>query len=252
MRLKNKVALVTGGASGIGRATAEKFIAEGAVVSICDVNDMVGQATADEIGVSYYHVDTADREEVNGWVDAVMTEYGRVDVLVNNAGITRDAIFVKVKDGAVVKQMTEDAFDAVMNVNLKGVFNCAQAVTPIMIEQGGGVILNAASVVGRDGNFGQTNYVASKAGVIGMTKVWARELGRHNIRCVAIAPGFTKTAMTDKIPKPILDNIVKGIPLNRAGRPEDIANAYAFLASDEASFITGDVLRVDGGGVTGT
>ncbi len=245
MRFENKVVLVTGGAAGIGKATAEKFAAEGARVAICDV-----EANPDEPG--QYKVDVTDRQAVQAWVDDVKAKYGRIDVLVNNAGITRDGHLVKMQDGYLVRQMSEADFDLVMNINLKGVFNCTQAVTPIMIQAGGGVILNASSVVGLDGNFGQTNYVASKAGVIGMTKVWARELGRYNIRVNAIAPGFVLTDMTAKMPEKVLDGMKARTPLARLGQPIDIANAYAFLASDEASFISGAVLRVDGGIVIGT
>ena len=182
----------------------------------------------------------------------MVDKYKRVDVLVNNAGVLRDGLLVKVKDGQLVKQMPEDDFDLVINVNLKGVFNCTQAVTPFMIEQGSGVILNASSVVGLDGNFGQTNYVATKAGVIGMTKVWARELGRYGIRVNVVAPGFIATEMVQAMPEKILSGMKGRTPLNRLGQPEDVANAYLFLASDEAAFISGAVLRVDGGIVIGT
>ncbi|HEX6385033.1 MAG TPA: SDR family oxidoreductase, partial [Anaerolineae bacterium] len=154
--------------------------------------------------------------------------------------------------GELVGQMEETAFDAVVNVNLKGVFNCTQAVAPVMIGQGSGIILNASSVVGLDGNFGQTNYVATKAAVVGMTKVWARELGRYGIRVNAVAPGFIATEMTAAMPEKVLDSMRSHTPLRRMGRPEEVANAYAFLASDEASFISGAVLRVDGGIVIGT
>ena len=173
-------------------------------------------------------------------------------MLVNNAGVLRDSTLVKVKDGELVKQMSEADFDLVIAVNLKGVFNCTQAVVPYMIRQGGGVILNASSIVGLDGNFGQTNYVATKSAVIGMTKVWARELGRSNIRVNAIAPGFTATEMVAAMPENVLAGMKARTPLGRLGEPRDIANAYLFLASDEASFITGEVLRVDGGIVVGT
>ena len=193
MRLKDKVALITGGAAGIGKATAQRFIEEGAKVVICDVNTGVGEATVAELGpnAAFYQVNVTDRQSVQEWVDTVVEEYGRVDILVNNAGVLRDNMLVKVKDGELVKQMPEAEFDLVIAVNLKGVFNCTQAVAPYMINQGSGVILNASSVVGLDGNFGQTNYVATKAGVIGMTKVWAREFGRHGIRVNAVAPALS-------------------------------------------------------------
>ena len=254
MRLKDKVCIVTGGAAGIGKATAERFAEEGATVVLCDVNEAVGQATAAAIGgaTTFVKVNVADRQAVGEFVDGVVAQFGRVDVLVNNAGVLRDGTLVKVKDGELVKQMPEADFDLVVSVNLKGVFNCTQAVAPHMIRQGSGVILNATSIVGLDGNFGQTNYVATKAGVIGMTKVWARELGRSGIRVNAIAPGFTATEMVAAMPENILAGMRARTPLGRLGDPRDIANAYLFLASDEASFITGEVLRVDGGIVVGT
>ncbi|MGC9399835.1 MAG: beta-ketoacyl-ACP reductase [Anaerolineae bacterium] len=253
MRLKDKVTLITGGAAGIGKATALRFAEEGATVVICDVNEEAGNQVAEEIGGDFYKVDVTDREAVQAWVDDVVEKHGRVDVLVNNAGITRDALFVKVKDGELVKQMGEDAFDMVVAVNLKGVFNCTQAVAPIMIKQGeGGVILNASSVVGLYGNFGQTNYVATKAGVIGMTKVWARELGRYQIRVNAVAPGFIATEMVMKMPEKVLNSMRDHTPLGRLGQPEDIANAYLWLASDEAGFVHGATISVDGGIVIGT
>jgi len=252
MRLKGKVCLITGGAAGIGRATAERFAEEGATVVIADLNEEVGRATAEAIGATFYRVNVADRAAVQAWVDDVVAKSGRVDVLVNNAGVLRDSTLVKVKDGELVKQMSEADFDLVIAVNLKGVFNCTQAVAPYMIRQGGGVILNASSIVGLDGNFGQTNYVATKSAVIGMTKVWARELGRAGIRVNAIAPGFTATEMVASMPENVLAGMKARTPLGRLGEPRDIANAYLFLASDEASFITGEVLRVDGGIVVGT
>ncbi len=254
MRLANRVCLITGGAAGIGKATAQRFIEEGATVVICDVNQETGQQAAAELGpqAAFYLVNVTDRQAVQAWVDDVVARYGHIDVLVNNAGIMRDNMLVKVKDGELVKQMPEEDFDLVIAVNLKGVFNCTQAVAPVMIRQGGGVILNATSIVGIDGNFGQTNYVATKAGVIGMTKVWARELGRYNIRVNAVAPGFTLTEMVRQMPEKILEGMVSRTPLGRLGEPRDIANAYLFLASDEASFISGVVLRVDGGIVVGT
>ncbi len=252
MRLKDKVALITGGAAGIGKATAKVFVEQGATVSICDVNDAAGMEVAENLGCTFSKVDVSDRGAVQNWVDEVATQFGGIDILVNNAGILRDALLVKVKDGELVKQMTEDDFDAVVSVNLRGTFNCTQAVAPYMIRQGSGSIVNASSAVGLDGNFGQTNYVATKAGVVGMTKVWARELGRHGIRVNAVAPGLIKTEMLELMPENVLSDLKKHQPLGRFGQPEEVANAYLFLASDEASFVSGTVLRVDGAFVVGT
>ncbi|MEI2693017.1 MAG: beta-ketoacyl-ACP reductase [Anaerolineae bacterium] len=253
MRLKDKVTLITGGAAGIGKATAQRFQEEGAIVVICDVKEEDGQAVADELGLAaFYKVNVADRQDVQRWIDDVTARFGRIDVLVNNAGVLRDGRLVVVKDGELVKQMPEADWDLVIGVNLKGVFNCTQAVAPVMIKQGSGVILNASSVVGLDGNFGQTNYVATKSGVIGMTKVWARELGRNGVRVNAIAPGFIRTEMVLQMPEKVLADMAARVPLRRMGEPRDIANAYLFLASDEASYISGEVLRVDGGIVVGT
>ena len=254
MLMNDKVVVVTGGAAGIGKATALRFASEGAKVVICDVNETAGQGTLSELGndASFYKVNVAQRGEVQAWVDEVVKKYGRIDVLVNNAGILRDGQLIKFKEGQLVGQMAEADFDLVISVNLKGVFNCSQAVAPVMAAQGGGVILNATSIVGLDGNFGQTNYVATKSGVIGMTKVWSRELGKFNIRVNAVAPGFTATEMVTAMPEKILDGMKARTPLGRLGEPVDIANAYLFLASDQASFITGETLRVDGGIVVGT
>jgi len=254
MKLKDKVCLVTGGAAGIGKATAVQFAQDGAKVVICDVNAEAGESLLLSLGedASFYKVNVADRQDAQNWVEAVMRKYGRIDVLINNAGITRDNQLVKYKNGELVNQMPEADFDLVISINLKGVFNCTQAVVPFMIAGGGGVILNASSVVGLDGNFGQTNYVATKAGVVGMTKTWARELGRYNIRVNAVAPGFIATEMVAKMPEKVLDGMRGHTPLGRLGQPEDIAKAYAFLSSDDAAFITGAVLRVDGGIVVGT
>jgi 3-oxoacyl-[acyl-carrier protein] reductase len=239
--MKYKVTLITGGAAGIGKATAKRFFEEGATVIICDLDEELGEKTVQEIGpqVAFYNVNVTDRQAVQNWVDDVV-------------GILRDNLLVKVKEGELVKQMPEEDFDQVIAVNLKGVFNCTQAVAPYMIKKGSGVILNATSVVGLDGNFGQTNYVATKAGVIGMTRVWARELGRYNIRVNAVAPGFILTEMVQQMPQKILDNMIGHTPIGRMGQPRDIANTYLFLASEEASFITGATLRVDGGIVIGT
>lgn len=254
MRVKDKVTLITGGAAGIGLATAERFSEEGAKVVICDVNREAGEVALKRLGADsgFHIVDVRDRKAVGEWIQEVLSRYGRIDVLVNNAGILRDSMLVKFKDGEIVKQMSEADFDLVIAVNLKGVFNCAQAVAPVMIRQKRGVILNATSITGLDGNAGQTNYIASKAGVIGMTKVWARELGRYNIRVNAVAPGFTDTEILHSMPVSVLDGMRARTPLGRLAQPREIANAYLFLASDEASFITGAVLRVDGGIVIGT
>jgi 3-oxoacyl-[acyl-carrier protein] reductase len=254
MRLSEKVCLITGGAAGIGKATAEKFIKEGAKVIICDLDAEMGQTVADQLGSGtlFYKVNVIERAEVQAWVDDVINKFGRVDVLINNAGITRDGLFVKYKDGTLISQMSESDFDLVVDVNLKGTFNCAQAVTPQMIQQGGGVIVNASSIVGLYGNFGQTNYAATKFGVIGMTKTWSRELGRFNIRVNAVCPGFILTEMVKKMPEKILEGLAAKTPLGRMGQPEDVANLYAWLASDEASFIHGAAISVDGGMVLGT
>lgn len=254
MRLQDKVTLVTGGAAGIGKATALRFAEEGAKVVICDVNEEAGAALLADLGPAarFDKVDVTDRKRVQAWIDAVIAQYSHIDVLINNAGIIRDGLFVKMKDGELVKQMEESAFDMVVQVNLKGVFNCTQAVTPYMIKQGGGVIVNASSVVGLYGNFGQTNYVATKAGVIGMTKVWARELGRFNIRVNVVAPGFIMTEMVQKMPENVLADMKSHTPVGRLGEPRDIANAYLWLASDEASFVHGATISVDGGIVVGT
>jgi 3-oxoacyl-[acyl-carrier protein] reductase len=252
MRLKDKICLITGGAAGIGKATAERFSQEGAKVIICDIVEDAGKAVAQTTGGDFFKVDVTDRQAVQKWVDGVIDHHGQVDVLINNAGILRDNFLVRVKEGQLVKQMLEEDFDLVVAVNLKGTFNCTQAVAPYMIRQEGGVILNASSVVGLDGNIGQTNYVATKAGVVGMTKVWARELGRYNIRVNVVAPGFIATEMVMSMPEKVLEGMKSRIPLARIGEPKDIANVYVFLASGEASYISGAVLRVDGGIVIGT
>jgi len=246
--LKDKVVIVTGGAGGIGLATARRFAQEGCRVASWDVKD----GEAQEGGGIFQKVDVTSAASVESAVEDVAVRLGAVYVLVNNAGILRDGQLVKYKDGALAGVMSDEQFDAVIGVNLKGVFTCTRAVVPRMIQSGGGVILNASSVVGLYGNFGQTNYVATKAGVIGMTKVWARELGKYQIRVNAVAPGFIATEMVKQMPEKILQGMLGHTPLGRMGQPEDIANAYAWLASDQACFITGTVLSVDGGVVTGT
>jgi 3-oxoacyl-[acyl-carrier protein] reductase len=255
--LEGRVAVITGGANGIGRQTALTFARAGASVALWDVVEEAGQAVAAEIEdaggrAAFFKVNVTSQDEVSGAVKAVVAQFGKIDILINNAGITRDAQLVKVKDGQLAGKMSEAEFDAVIAVNLKGVFNCAQAVAPLMIAAGHGRIVNASSVVAHYGNFGQTNYVATKAAVIGMTKVWARELGKRGITVNAVAPGFIATDMVTAMPEQVLSNMVAHTPLGRLGEPQDIANAYLFLASDEASFVNGAVLDVDGGLVIGT
>jgi 3-oxoacyl-[acyl-carrier protein] reductase len=246
--LHGKVVVVTGAASGIGHATALRFSLEGCQVAAWDVV-ACAHCPKDWFGLQ---VDVSDSAAVDQAAKEVVEKFGRIDVLVNNAGILRDGQLVKCRDGALLARMTDEDFDSVVGVNLKGVFHCTRAVAPYMIRQGGGVILNASSVVALYGNFGQTNYIASKAGVIGMTKVWARELGRYHIRVNAVAPGLVETAILSQMPEKVLDEMKRRTPLGRLGKPEEIAEAYVWLASNAASFITGAVLSVDGGIVTGT
>ncbi len=256
--LRDKVVIVTGAAAGIGRATALRFAAEGAKVAAWDVQAAAGEALLAELkqagakGALYGVVNVADAAAVQAGVEQVVGRFGRIDVLVNNAGIVRDAQLVKWKDGQVAATLGDEAWEAVIGVNLKGVFLCTRAVAPHMIRAGGGVVLNASSVVGLYGNFGQTNYTATKAGVIAMTKTWARELGRYKIRVNAVAPGFVATEILRAMPEKVLGAMVEHTPIGRMGQPEDIANAYVWLASDQASFVHGAVLSVDGGLVTGT
>ena len=246
MRLKGKVAIVTGGAQGIGFATAEKFLAEGAVVAVADVRREAVDAAVRELVEGGAHpghveghvVDVTRRDQIDVMVEAVKARHGRIDVLVNNAGITMDARLAK---------MSDEQFDRVIAVNLKGTYNCARAVVDTMSTQGFGVILNASSVVGIYGNFGQTNYAASKFGVIGFVKTWARELGPKGIRVNAVAPGFIATPILHTIPDKVLEQMNERVPLKRLGRPEEVANVYAFLASDEASYVNGAVIEVSGG-----
>jgi 3-oxoacyl-[acyl-carrier protein] reductase len=243
MRLKEKVTLITGAGQGIGAATARKFAQEGATVVVCDVNEAsleevtetCRKAGAETAG---YCIDMTDRLSVDEVVASVIRRFGRIDVLVNNAGITRDARLQK---------MTLDQFDAVIDVNLRAVFHASQAVVEGMVARGSGVILNASSVVGIYGNFGQTNYAASKFGVIGFTKTWSRELGPKGIRVNAVAPGFIDTSILSTIPEVVLHKMREQVPLGRLGAPEEVASVYAFLASDEASYINGAVIEVSGG-----
>lgn len=248
--LKGKVVIVTGGAAGIGRATATRFAQEGCRVSVWDLNVDAAPEPGDEFDAR--QVDVTQTAGVERALEAVLAKWGTINVLVNNAGILRDGQLVKYKDGAVTGMMTDEAFDAVISVNLRGVFVCTRAVVPAMIAGGGGVILNASSVVGVYGNFGQTNYVASKAGVIGMTKTWARELGKYGIRVNAVTPGFIATEMIAAMPDKIIQGMRDHTPLGRMGQPGDVANAYLWLASDAASFVHGAVIPVDGGIVVGT
>ena len=245
--LKNKAVIVTGAANGIGRATARRFAAEGCRVASWDVKE-----SEPEPGGIFQKVNVADSAAVAAAAAEVAARWGAIHVLVNNAGILRDGLLVKYKEGALTASLSDEQFDAVIDVNLKGVFLCTRAVAPYMIAAGGGVILNASSVVGLYGNFGQTNYVAAKSGVIGMTRVWARELGRHKIRVNAVAPGFIATEMIQGMPDRIKQTMCDRTPLGRIGQPEDIANAYLWLACEAAAFITGTILSVDGGVVTGT
>ncbi len=244
MRLQNKTAIITGAGNGIGRQTALTFAKEGAKVVVADINKKAGNTTVEDIlredgTAMFIKANIADAEQVNAMVRTTVETYGAVDILVNNAGIVADARLVK---------MDLEQWQRVIDVNLKGVFLCGQAVARVMeTQESGGVILNASSVVGLYGNFGQTNYVATKAGVIGMTKTWARELGKKGIRVNAVAPGFITTEILQGMPQKVIDMMVGKTPLQRMGKPEDIANAYLFLASDEAAFITGTVLSVDGG-----
>lgn len=241
MRLKDKVAIVTGAASGIGLATARRFLDEGARVAVVDIGAQRVEAACAQLGgerVAGYVVDVTDRPAIDAMVAGLAARWGRIDVLVNNAGVTRDARLVK---------MTDVQFDQVIAVNLKGVFEFTQAVVPTMIAQRSGVVINASSVVGLYGNFGQTNYAASKAGVIAFTHTWARELGPHGVRAVAVCPGFVETPILATIPPQVMQSLVSRVPLGRLARPEEIAAVYAFLASDDASYVNGAAIEVSGG-----
>ena len=243
MRLQNKVAVITGAASGIGLATAVKFAQEGAFIAICDLNQAGIDAAIKEVeavgGQALgYIVDVTKPDQIAAMRDALLAEKGRIDVLVNNAGIVMDAQLIK---------MTEDQFDKVIDINLKGTYNLARALVDTMVAQGAGVILNASSVVGVYGNFGQTNYAATKFGVIGMVKTWAKELGKKGIRANAVCPGFVATPILKAMPEKVLQGMEEKVPMRRLADPSEIANVYAFLASDEASYINGAAIEVTGG-----
>jgi 3-oxoacyl-[acyl-carrier protein] reductase len=243
MRLMDKVAIITGAGSGIGHATALKFATEGAKVAVCDINEQTAHKVAKEINEDggeaiHFHVDVTSKDSIARMVEGVMAKWGRIDTLVNNAGIVQDA---------QLKKMTDEQFERVIDVNLKGVYNCTKAVVDIMLEQHSGCILNASSIVGLYGNFGQTNYAATKFAVIGMMKTWARELGKKGIRSNAICPGFIETPILRSMPHKVIQMMEDKVPLGRLGKPEEIANTYAWLASDEASYINGAVIEVSGG-----
>lgn len=243
MRLSGKVAAITGGARGIGHATALKFAAEGARVAVCDINpelmvQTLGAIRAEGGEADGYSVDVTRKDQIAEMVRAVMTKWGRIDCIVNNAGIVLDA---------QLRSMTDEQFDKVIDINLRGVYNCTRAVVGVMLAQKSGVILTTSSIVGLYGNFGQTNYAASKFAVIGMTKTWAKELGRMGIRANAVCPGFVATPILKQMPEKVLGEMARKVPCGRLGMPEEVANVFAFLASDEASYINGAVISVDGG-----
>lgn len=242
MRLKDKIAIVTGGSRGIGQAVAELFAKEGARVIIMDLLPQ-GQEVADGINANggraeYYKVSVTDKTAVENLFEQINQDYGRIDILINNAGITRDR---------TLEKMSEDEWDAVILVNLKGVFLCTQAAVPYMKANKYGRIVSAASNVGLRGNFGQTNYAATKAGVIAMAKTWTVEFGKHGITANAVAPGFTMTDMVKEIPEQHFEAIKASIPLKTVAQPIDIAYGYLYLASDEARFVSGICLTIDGG-----
>ena len=242
MRLVGKVAIITGAGRGIGREAAVLFAREGAKVVLADVDPQAEKVVGEikEFGgeAIFVRSDVTNRESCAAMTAAAVNSFGRIDILINNAGITRDAQLVK---------LSESDFDRVIAVNLKGTFNATQAVAPQMIDQGSGRIINVSSVVGLYGNFGQTNYAATKAGVIGMTKTWARELGRKGITVNAVAPGFIQTEMTESVPEKVLEMMRGRTPLGRLGTARDVANIYLFLASDDAAYVNGTVVCVDGG-----
>jgi 3-oxoacyl-[acyl-carrier protein] reductase len=242
--LKDKVALITGAAGGIGKATALRFAEEGAKLVVADFAD--GSGTVNEIKAKgaeaiYIQVDVTNLESCQNMVAKALETFNRIDILINNAGITRDSM---------MKKMEKDDWNAVIAVNLTGVFNCTSAVLPTLLVQQSGVVLTTSSLVGIYGNLGQTNYAASKWGVIGMTKTWAKEMAKNGLRFNCVAPGFIGTEMVKKIPEQVLkEKILVKVPAGRLGEPKEVAAAFAFLASDDAKYINGAVLRVDGAGV---
>ncbi len=241
--LKDKVAVITGGSNGIGKATADSFLNEGAKVIIWDISVEKGEALAesyrtDGYDVFFQQVDTSNPEQVEAATQEAINRYGRIDILVNNAGITRDSTLLK---------MEQSEWQQVIDVNLTGVYNCTRSIAPVMVENGSGVILNASSVVGLYGNFGQTNYSATKGGLIAMTKTLAKELGRKGVRVNAVAPGFILTDMVKAMPEDVLEKMASMVPLKELGKPEDVANLYTFLASDNARYISGATISIDGG-----
>lgn len=242
MRLKDKVAIVTGGSRGIGQAISELFAKEGATVIIVDLLPQ-GETVANGINATggkaeFHSISVTDKAAIEALFEQVNSNHGKIDILINNAGITRDR---------TLEKMSEEEWDAVIEVNLKGVFICTQAVAPYMKANGYGRIVSAASNVGLRGNFGQTNYAATKAGVIAMSKTWTMELGKYGITANAIAPGFTMTDMVKKIPQEHFEAIEKSIPLRTVAQPIDIAYGYLYLASEEARFVSGICLTIDGG-----
>lgn len=243
MRLEGKTALITGGANGIGLAACKRFAEEGAQVIMADFDEVTGKEQIKLLGeqgleVRFIQLDVVNRKNVRSCVELVIESYGKIDILINNAGITRDATLVK---------MDPVDFAAVLDVNLTGVFNCTQIIVPYMLDKGYGKIINTSSVSGIYGNFGQTNYAATKAAVVGLTKTWAKEFGRRGINVNAVAPGFTATSMVNKMPEKVIEQMKSAVSLQRLGTPRDIANAYLFLASEESDYVHGHVLHVDGG-----
>ncbi len=243
MRLTDRVAVITGAARGIGRATAETFAREGARLALWDTDEEAGGDLARLLSpggdeARFYRVDVSDGQSVEDATERVVSDFGQIDVLINNAGIVRDSTLLK---------MTAEQFDAVINVNLRGVFHCTKSIAGRMVPRGFGKIANASSVVGLYGNFGQTNYVAAKSGVIGMTRTWARELGRKGICVNAVAPGFIGTEMISSVPEAVLDKMRDKVPLGRLGAAQDVANVYLFLACSDSDYVNGAVISVDGG-----